>query len=98
MVAPRARPVSSCSFIDGARAQEKQTSIVAGGMGLDLGKGVPMVQSGHMCCTGPPEVFRGDKSPFAMGSFGGQLEGKEPELFPTPRCPSPFSHALPLSC
>lgn len=67
--------MSSYSFVDGAREHEKQTLIVAGGMGLYLGKGVPVVQSGHICRTHPPEVLRTeDEFPLAMGSLLGQQE------------------------
>lgn len=45
------RSVNICSFIDGAREQEKQTLITAGDRGLDLGKDFPVVRSGRVCST-----------------------------------------------
>lgn len=55
-MAPILRSVNICSFIDGAREQDKQTLITAGDMGLDLGKDFPVVRSG--CVLGGLEKSR----------------------------------------
>lgn len=98
-MAPTPRSVSSCPFLDGAREQDKQTLIVAGGMGLDLWRDVPMVQSGIRATPVLLRSWEEKRNPLLLWDplGGGSRRVGKPGLFPTPRCPGSFSHALPVS-